>query len=171
MTVNASSYINPTIPTIYDVQLKAPTFTGTQEDTNQFVFRRGINAASSTESTNTDTTIEYTATGTTITGAFQTLNFPVTSIARTSTTATVTTPKKHGLDDGQKVILSGASPTGYNGEKTIAVTGTTTFTYTVGGSLSTPATGTIVYNENFYFASSDKFQPFSYRTPALNAII
>jgi len=148
LTVNTSSYINPTIPTIYDVQLKAPTFTGTQEDTNQFVFRRGINAASSTESTNTDTTIEYTATGTTITGAFQTLNFPVTSIARTSTTATVTTPKKHGLDDGQKVILSGASPTGYNGEKTITVTGTTTFTYTVGGSLSTPATGTIVYNEN-----------------------
>lgn len=148
LVANTSAYVNPTIPTVYDVQVKAPTFSGSSENTNQFVFRRGINAQSVTESTNTSTTIEYTATGTDITGGFQKLQFPVTSIARSSTTATVTTPKKHGLDDGQKVILSGASPTGYNGEKTITVTGATTFTYTITGSPSTPASGTIVYDEN-----------------------
>ena len=148
ITVNTSSYINSTIPTIYDIQLNAPTFSGDQENTNTFVFRRGINAASTTESTNTDTTIEYTASGTTITGAFQKLQFPVTSITRSTTTATVTTPKKHGLDDGQKIIFTGATQSEYNGEKTISVTGLTTFTFTVSGSPATPATGTPLYDEN-----------------------
>ena len=148
MTINTSNYINSTIPTVYDVQFNAPTETAGLEDTNTFVFRRGINAASVTESTNTDTTIQYTSTSTSITGAFQTLQFPVTSVTRSSTTATVTTPVKHGLDDGQKVILSGSTPTNYNGEKTISVTGETTFTFTVSGSPSTPASGTIVYDEN-----------------------
>ena len=152
LTINVSSYVNSTegseIPTVYDVQLQAPTFTGLQENTNKFVFRRGVNAASTTESTNTDTTIEYTATGTDITGAFQKLQFPITSVTRASTTATVTTPKKHGLDDGQKLILSGATQTEYNGEQTITVASPTTFTYTVSGSPATPATGTIVYDEN-----------------------
>ena len=152
LSINVSSYVNTTegseIPTVYDIQLEAPTFTGTQEDTNKFVFRRGVNASSTTESTNTDTTIEYTATGTTITGAFQKLQFPVTSVTRSSTTATVTTPKKHGLDDGQKIILSGATQTAYNGEKTISVGSPTTFTFTVSGSPATPATGTVLYDEN-----------------------
>ena len=148
LAVNVSSYVNPTIPTVYDVQFNAPTTTDGLEDTNTFVYRRGINAASATESTNTDTTIEYTTSSTSVTGAFQTLKFPVTSITRATTTATVTTPIKHGLDDGQKVILSGATPTAYNGEKTISVTGDSTFTFTVSGSPTTPATGTIVYDEN-----------------------
>ena len=153
MAINTSAYINSTMPTVYDIQFNSPLYdggsaTGDVEDTNTFVFRRGVNAASTTESTNTDTTIEYTATGTSITGAFQTLQFPVTSITRSSTTATVTTPKKHGLDDGQKVILSGATPSAYNGEKTISVTGTSTFTFTVSGSPTTPASGTILYDEN-----------------------
>ena len=158
LTSYTSNYINKesepaepffsAIPTVYDIQLEAPTFTGTQEDTNKFVFRRGINAVSTTESTNTDTTIEYTAIGTTITGAFQKLEFPVTEIISDTTTATVTTPKKHGLDDGQKIILSGASPTAYNGEKIIAIVTPTTFTYPVSGSLTSPAEGTIIYDEN-----------------------
>ena len=148
LTINTDNYINSTIPTVYDVQFNAPTETGGLEDTNTFVFRRGINAASVTESTNTDTTIQYTSSSTAITGAFQTLQFPVTSVTRSSTTATVTTPVKHGLDDGQKVILSGATPSAYNGEKTISVTGESTFTFTVSGSPTTPASGTIVYDEN-----------------------
>jgi len=148
LTINTSNYINSTIPTVYDVQFNAPTTTNGLEDTNTFVFRRGVNASSVTESTNTDTTIEYTSTSMSITGAFQTLQFPITSVTRSSTTATVITPVKHGLDDGQKVILSGASPAGYNGEKTISVTDDTTFTFTISGSPSTPASGTIVYDEN-----------------------
>ena len=148
LTINTSNYINSTIPTVYDVQFNSASFTDGLEDVNTFIFRRGINASSTTESTNTDTTIEYTTTGTEVTGAFQTLQFPITSVTRTSTTATVTTPIKHGLDDGQKVILSGATPSDYNGEKTIAVTGDSTFTFTISGSPTTPATGTIVYDEN-----------------------
>ena len=150
LTVNISSYINSTIPTVYDIQLEAPTFTGTQENTNKFIFRRGVNAASATESTNTDTTIEYTATGTTITGAFQKLQFPITSITHDgSSTSTVTTPKKHGLDDGQKVILSSSTTSDFNGEKTITVTGPTTFTFALGGSgFAADSSGNPVYDEN-----------------------
>ena len=148
LTINTSNYINSTIPTVYDIQFNAPTETAGLEDTNTFVFRRGINAASVTESTNTDTTIQYTSTSTSITGAFQTLQFPITSVTRSSTTATVTTPVKHGLDDGQKVILTGADQSNYNGEKTITVASDSTFTFTVSGSPATPATGTIKYDEN-----------------------
>ena len=148
MAINTSNYINSTIPTVYDIQFNAPTETAGLEDTNTFVFRRGINAASVTESTNTDTTIQYTSTSSSITGAFQTLQFPITSVTRSSTTATVTTPVKHGLDDGQKVILTGADQSNYNGEKTITVASDSTFTFTVSGSPATPATGTIKYDEN-----------------------
>tara|TARA_A100001037_G_scaffold304066_1_gene339734 strand:- start:12243 stop:16502 length:4260 start_codon:yes stop_codon:yes gene_type:complete len=148
LTINTSNYINSTIPTVYDIQFNTPTETAGLEDTNTFVFRRGINAASVTESTNTDTTIQYTSTSTSITGAFQTLQFPITSVTRSSTTATVTTPVKHGLDDGQKVILTGADQSDYNGEKTITVASDSTFTFTVSGSPATPATGTIKYDEN-----------------------
>jgi hypothetical protein len=148
LTINTSNYINTTIPTVYDVQFNAPTTTNGLEDTNTFVFRRGINAASVTESTNTDTTIEYTSTSTDVSGSFQTLQFPITSVTRSSTTATVTTPVKHGLDDGQKVILTGADQSDYNGEKTITVASDSTFTFTVSGSPTTPATGTIKYDEN-----------------------
>ena len=148
LTVNTSNYINTTIPTVYDIQFNAPTTTDGLEDTNSFVFRRGINAASTTESTNTDTTIQYTSTSTDVSGAFQTLQFPITSVTRSSTTATVTTPVKHGLDDGQKVILTGADQSDYNGEKTITVASDSTFTFTVSGSPTTPATGTIKYDEN-----------------------
>ena len=79
------------------------------------------------------------STSTSITGAFQTLQFPITSVTRSSTTATVTTPVKHGLDDGQKVILTGADQSNYNGEKTITVASDSTFTFTVSGSPATPA--------------------------------
>ena len=44
LTINTSNYINSTIPTVYDIQFNAPTETAGLEDTNTFVFRRGINA-------------------------------------------------------------------------------------------------------------------------------
>ena len=144
---NTANYINTSAPAIYDIQIVQ---TG-NVSTNTFKYRRGINAASanSTDASNTDFT-EYTATPTAITAEDQKLTFPVTSITRSSTTATVTTPKKHGFVTGQKVIVSGATQTAYNGEKTITVASTTTFTYTVSGSPATPATtsGAITYDEN-----------------------
>jgi len=67
----------------------------------------------------------------------------VTSITRSGTTATVTTATDHGYATGVSVKVAGAVETAYNGVFVITVTGDTTFTYTVSGSPSTPATGTI----------------------------
>lgn len=67
----------------------------------------------------------------------------VSSITRSSTTATVTTAVSHGLATGQKATIAGATQTDYNGSYIITVTGATTFTYTVANSPATPATGTI----------------------------
>jgi head-tail adaptor len=67
----------------------------------------------------------------------------VTSLTRSSTTATATTATPHGYTTGDYVTTAGASPAGYNGKVQIAVTGPTTFTYSVVNSLTTPATGTI----------------------------
>ena len=57
--------------------------------------------------------------------------------------ATATTATPHGFATGHSVTIAGASPAGYNGAKTITVTSATQFTYTLGGALATPATGTI----------------------------
>jgi len=70
----------------------------------------------------------------------------VTSITRTSTTATVTTATDHGFVTDQMVEIDGAVETAYNGDFQITVTGTDEFTYSVAGSPSTPATGTITAN-------------------------
>lgn len=67
----------------------------------------------------------------------------VTSITRSSNTATVTTSTSHLLATGNTVVISGANETDYNGEYTITVVDATTFTYTVANSPTTPATGTI----------------------------
>jgi len=64
------------------------------------------------------------------------------TITRVTTTATVA-HTAHGLLDGTKVIISGATQDEYNGIKTITVTGANAYTYTVSGSPTTPATGTI----------------------------
>jgi hypothetical protein len=64
-------------------------------------------------------------------------------LTRSNSTATVNTPVNHGLSSGNKVAIYGASPTAYNGVKTITVVDANTFTFSVSGSPSTPATGTI----------------------------
>ena len=70
----------------------------------------------------------------------------IDSISRSSTTATVTTTNPHGLISGRQIIIAGATPSAYNGEKIITVTGTTTFTYSIAGSPSTPAGGTKTFS-------------------------
>jgi hypothetical protein len=67
----------------------------------------------------------------------------VSGITRTGSTATATTAAPHGYSTGNTVRIAGADQTEYNGPFTITVTGTTTFTYTVGGTPTTPATGTM----------------------------
>lgn len=67
----------------------------------------------------------------------------VLSITRAGTTATVNTSTPHGFVTGQKVVISGATQTDYNGAFTVTVANTTQFTYTVANNPATPATGTI----------------------------
>lgn len=69
--------------------------------------------------------------------------YTITSITRSGTTATVTTSAAHGYSTGNTVQITGADQTEYCGTKTITVPdgSTTTFTYTVSGSPTTPATG------------------------------
>lgn len=68
----------------------------------------------------------------------------VSSITRSGSTATATTGAAHGLATGDTVIIFDAVQTEYNGTRTVTVTGSTTFTYTVSGAPATPATGTIL---------------------------
>lgn len=70
----------------------------------------------------------------------------VTSITRSTTTATVTTSDDHGYATGNQVNIRGADQDEYNGDQLITVTSATEFTFTVSGSPTTPATGTIVAN-------------------------
>lgn len=71
----------------------------------------------------------------------------ISSITRSTTTATLTTATAHGLSTGNFVIVSGASPSTYNGEYSITVTSATTFTYTMATTPASSATtvGTYVY--------------------------
>ena len=72
----------------------------------------------------------------------------VTGITRTSGTATATlTVANTTLVTGDYVTISGATQTEYNGTFQITVTSSTTFTYAVTGTPTTPATGTILYKK------------------------
>ena len=69
----------------------------------------------------------------------------ISSIARTSpsATATVTTATAHGLITGNRVTISGASESTFNGTFVIVKTGANTFTYTsTGTTTATSVTGT-----------------------------
>lgn len=72
-------------------------------------------------------------------------SLPVSSITRSGALATATTAAEHNLGTGVPVTISGAVEGEYNvTDAAIVVTGLTTFTYTVEGTPSTPATGTIL---------------------------
>lgn len=65
------------------------------------------------------------------------------SLARSGTTATAVTGRAHGYTTGDYVTIAGATPAGYNGRVKVTVVDTTTFTFTVSGALTSPATGAI----------------------------
>jgi hypothetical protein len=74
-----------------------------------------------------------------------------TSITRIGAIATVTAIS-HNYLSGDSISISGADQSEYNGTFTITVTGVNTFEYTVTGTPTTPATGTVVSNiEGFTF--------------------
>lgn len=73
----------------------------------------------------------------------------VSSISRSGSTATVTTSAAHSLKAQDRVTISGADQSDYNGTITVlTVPSTTTFTYRVSNSPTTPATGTITAQWN-----------------------
>lgn len=82
---------------------------------------------------------------------YQTLNadqiettaLSITSLTRVSQTAAAITSVDHGLASNMEVTIAGANQTEYNGTFVIVVTSLNSFTYTVTGSPTTPATGTI----------------------------
>jgi len=101
-----------------------------------------------------------TPTNLTITPTFKEM-YAVTSITRTSDTATCTTTTAHGRITGDTVTISGAAESEYNKTTTITVTSPTIFTYSVSGTPSTPATGTIL-------VTAAGTESYSYRVSAFN---
>lgn len=67
-------------------------------------------------------------------------NAIINTITRSGTTVTVTTAAPHNRTTAENVEISGAIEADYNGTFAITVTGETTFTYTIGGTPTTPAT-------------------------------
>jgi hypothetical protein len=65
----------------------------------------------------------------------------ISSITYTGTLATVTTASPHGLVTNNRITISGATPTDYNGTYVITKTGSSTFTYTMA---TTPASNATV---------------------------
>lgn len=63
----------------------------------------------------------------------------ISSITHVGAVATVTTASAHGLATGTEVTHSGATESDYNGTFRITVTGTTTYTYTMGSTPSNDA--------------------------------
>lgn len=66
------------------------------------------------------------------------------TITRSGSTATAIMANGHPFVTGQKVVISGATQTEYNGAFTVTSTGPSSFEFTVSGSPATPATGTIL---------------------------
>jgi uncharacterized delta-60 repeat protein/RHS repeat-associated protein len=68
----------------------------------------------------------------------------ISSLSQTGGVATATTGSAHGYHIGDRVIIAGASPSGYDGVFTITdVPSTTTFKYEVAPAISGSASGTI----------------------------
>lgn len=77
-------------------------------------------------------------------GAGDAIERAVDSITRSGSTATVTTSSAHGFQAGYKIRIRGADQSEYNGVKTIFNVTSNTFDFTVSGTPTSPATGTIV---------------------------
>ncbi len=73
----------------------------------------------------------------------------IASLDRLGSTVTATMADDHQLASGISVIISGAVETEYNGTFVVTVTARDMFTYEIGTTPSTPATGTISYIATF----------------------
>lgn len=80
--------------------------------------------------------------------ATTTQSFTITSLTSVSTTATATVADTSTFTTGDSIVITGATPTAYNGTYTITVVNGTTFTYTFAGGTS-PATGSPVFTDGY----------------------
>lgn len=80
-----------------------------------------------------------------------------TSITRSSSVATCTTPANHGFQVGDRINIRGANQSEYNGVQVITAVTSNTFTYNVSGSPATPATGTISVNRCYLMNANDTY--------------
>lgn len=78
---------------------------------------------------------------------------PVTSITRSGSTATVVTSTAHGIGNGALGKIIGADQSEYNLRTAMTYISATSFSYTVSGTPTTPATGTI-YAADVFRSSS-----------------
>jgi hypothetical protein len=76
-------------------------------------------------------------------GVIRANGYPLSSLTRSSTTATASRTA-HGFVVGQEIAIIGADQDQYNGKKTITAVTANTFSFVVSGSPATPATASIV---------------------------
>jgi len=98
-----------------------------------------------------------------------TAGISITSIVSTGTTATVTTGSAHGLATNDWVYLFGQTPVMYSGTYQIIVTGTSTFTYTLLATTTSPAGTAGSYQAINYTGGA--FDPMLIRFADVNADI
>lgn len=100
-------------------------------------------AGSSCNASLSDTSNAFATTNSAITDTLLSSSDPisVTSIVRTGTQAVVTAPS-HGFLSGEAITISGATQSDYNGQKTITVTSSNTFVFTVPEYPRNPPLGT-----------------------------
>jgi hypothetical protein len=129
-------------------QFATPTFTGvaTFQTDGLFTGTGEVQLPSGTTAQRTATPANGMVRYNTSTGAYEgyktgIAGVSISGISYVTTTATLTTTSAHGLSTGTIVVVSGATPTAYNGTWTITVTGSTTFTYVMGSNPSANATG------------------------------
>ncbi len=90
----------------------------------------------------------------------------VSSLTRSGSTVTVTTSSSHGFSTGDYVLISGANQAEYNGGFVVTTISSTQFSYTVSGTPTTPATGTIkttLYRDVSAESGGNYISPFQYR--------
>ena len=149
-----------TVQSVTSITRVSTTATVTMGAVHGFVTGQTVRIAGAVETdyngdfiiTVTSTTVfTYTVAGAPATPATGTITAQrIIGITRSGTTATVNTGQVHGLSTGHIVAMAGAVETDYNGDFQIIVLTTTTFTYTVAGSPSTPATGTITMGRVYW---------------------
>ena len=131
LLVNNNTNINSTLPAVYDIKF----VDGGDLTVNTIVYRRGINATLALDSGD-NAGIDFLDSSTekvSVTGDFQVLNFPIDQATLSGSTVTVTSYGNHGLDNDQKIIITGADDAGYNGEHviTVDVNDPNLFTYSI----------------------------------------